>query len=156
MKTKTNVSITPIIFDMFGVLFQKEYSNDGQIHIVPITEGVELLRELAAQTNAKDNRSNPCYLLSNASNSTINALRNQYPDIFALFDGIVTSQDAGFSKPDTRMYHYLINTFNLHKPSIFIDDTLENVIAAEHVGLIGIQWTNVTTVHKVLKQLGIF
>jgi len=155
MKHANNLSNAPIIFDLFGVLLQKEYSTDGRSAIVPLDHGVQLLKELAGQTDDSGQR-RPCYLLSNANNATITELAKQYPTIFALFDGIVTSQDAGHSKPDARMYRYLIDKYNLvNLPGIFIDDTLENVIAAEQCGLIGIQWTNAGAVRSILKGLNV-
>lgn len=145
MNTKRKLSPAHIIFDLFGVLFQKEYSSNGHITYNPIPEGYDLLRECAAHHN--------CYLLSNASKQTIEILQTQYPEIFSLFDGIVTSEHAGYAKPDTRMFHYIIDTFNLYdKPCIFIDDTLTNITAAEHVGMIGVHWTDGNNVRATLKK----
>ena len=146
MNTQNTLSSAHIIFDLFGVLFQKEYSSDGRSAYRPIPKGSDLLRECAEHHR--------CYLLSNASTQTIEILQTQYPEIFSLFDGIVTSEHAGYAKPDTRMFHYIIDTFNLYdKPCIFIDDTLTNITAAEHVGMIGVHWVDGDNVRATLKKL---
>jgi putative hydrolase of the HAD superfamily len=54
-------------------------------------------------------------------------------------DGTVFSYQCGFIKPQTEIYRYLIDTFGIDpKESLFIDDVVENVRAAELLGITSI------------------
>lgn len=98
----------------------------------------------------------PLYILSNQSHETYLLLKNKYPDIMALFDGIVISAEVHFIKPDEHIYQYLLATYNLNPGScIFIDDQQENIEAARACGIQSILYTNFRTLRKQLKISGI-
>lgn len=74
------------------------------------------------------------YILSNASD----AFYEYFPRFAPLdfFDGIVVSSDIHMIKPDEKIYRYLLEKYELQpKECLFIDDRLENVWAAQKVGM---------------------
>ncbi len=79
------------------------------------------------------------YILSNWEPASFKLMQEDYPDFFALFDGIVISGDIGLVKPDPAIYEYLLHKYNL-KPSesILIDDQIDNINAARDLGIHGI------------------
>ena len=133
-----------ILFDLFGVLFHYKGGNtllnmgalslylelgDKKNIFVPIEQGITLLKECKKQGHT-------CYLLSNIRKKSFDAITSQYPDIFDLFDGVVTSGEAGFAKPDERMFEYLLEKYDLYSyDCLFIDDKKSNVVAAEGLGI---------------------
>ncbi len=76
-----------------------------------------------------------CYVLSNWSAETFIGMTDDYP-FLKLFDGLVISGEDRLIKPDTAIYELAINRFNLiPNQTIFIDDKLENILAAKDLDL---------------------
>ena len=76
-----------------------------------------------------------CYVLSNWSAETFIGMTDDYP-FLKLFDGLVISGEDRLIKPDTAIYELAINRFNLiPNQTIFIDDKLENILAAKNLDL---------------------
>ena len=76
-----------------------------------------------------------CYVLSNWSAETFIGMTDDYP-FLKLFDGLLISGEDRLIKPDTAIYELAINRFNLiPNQTIFIDDKLENILAAKDLDL---------------------
>ena len=96
------------------------------------------------------------WLLSNTNPKHIqDELENKY--VFPqLVDGAVYSYDVGLRKPHKSIY---IKACELAKvdpaESVFIDDLIENIDGAKIIGIKGIHYTDIETLNKSLKQLGI-
>ena len=76
-----------------------------------------------------------CYVLSNWSAETFIGMTDDYP-FLKLFDGLLISGEDRLIKPDTAIYELAINRFNLiPNQTIFIDDKLENILAAKNLDL---------------------
>ena len=76
-----------------------------------------------------------CYVLSNWSAETFIGMTDDYP-FLKLFDGLLISGEDKLMKPDTAIYKLAINRFNLiPNKTIFIDDKLENILAAKNLDL---------------------
>ena len=75
------------------------------------------------------------FIVSNGSDTNVKVSLTK-TKLIQYFDGIVTSSDVKFSKPDKEPYIHLINKFNLdtHK-SIVIEDTINGLISATAAGL---------------------
>lgn len=74
------------------------------------------------------------YVLSNMSKEFIAYLRQQ--DVYSYFDGDVISCEEHVVKPMAAIYDILVERFNLDvQQTMFIDDRLENVQAAERRGI---------------------
>lgn len=85
------------------------------------------------------------YLLSNISRGFV----CKYPQVphiqraLSLFDGLVFSGCIGVTKPDERIYRYLLERFSLNSGDcLFVDDREENIEAALSVGMHGFLFTS--------------
>lgn len=80
------------------------------------------------------------YVLSNWDKKSMEVYKEQNPEFFELFDGVVVSGEEGMIKPDPNFFSLLLERYNLDPATIvFIDDQKENIEAAQSVGLFGIQ-----------------
>ena len=146
-----------IVFDLHGVLFQDnpaaDYSKQQKL-FNPIQEGVALLEECYNEAQKSGHK---LYACSNWSMSYVEMLEQDFPGIFTMFDGVVTSTVAQAKKPDTKMFHYLLTRYNLiPQHSIFIDDQLTNVEVARSLGMTAVHADDFTHVKNELKRLNIF
>ncbi len=74
------------------------------------------------------------YALTNWSAETFPIARQKY-DFLKLFEDIIVSGEEKCRKPDPRIYRILINRTGLDpSTSLFIDDSLRNIQAAERLG----------------------
>ena len=91
------------------------------------------------------------YYLSNFPLDVFEEVKNDY-FFFRHFDGGIISAEVKLSKPDIRIYEYLIRHYGLNpEESLYIDDIEENVMAAEAVGMKGMV-TNGSP--RIAEQLG--
>lgn len=71
-----------------------------------------------------------------------------------IFDTIILSCDTGAVKPDGEAFEVAIEKLNVApSDSIFIDDKLENVAAAERMGMKGIHYGDFATLKTKLQAL---
>lgn len=76
------------------------------------------------------------YLCSNAA-ELFYSYKDNY-EVFEFFDGLLVSAEINISKPDIRIFQYLLNNFKLEAHEcLFIDDSLANIEAAYKVGIYG-------------------
>lgn len=81
-------------------------------------------------------------LLSNAWSGTRKALVEYY-DCLDVFDQVVISAEVGLAKPDPAIYLEMLRRLNV-KPhqAVFVDDLLENIEAANRLGIHGIRFVH--------------
>ena len=97
-------------------------------------ERIDLLREIRKKY--------PIYLLSNTNNIHIEAsnayLKKNfgYRHLDELFDRLFLSYEIGMWKPDTEIYHYVLESIKL-KPQevLFLDDNAHNIQSASALGM---------------------
>lgn len=84
------------------------------------------------------NKGKKLYLLSNISKN----FREKYPqnkqinEILSLFDGLVFSGEISLVKPDSEIFYFLFEKYDINpKESVFIDDNIANINGAKAVGL---------------------
>lgn len=76
--------------------------------------------------------------LSNMSKHDYGLLKSTI-DEWGIFDNVITSAAIGFRKPDTVCYESFLDMCKLDaKSCIFVDDRLENVVAAHTLGFQGV------------------
>lgn len=129
-------STTTVIFDFFGVLIDENSQK-------PIAHTALFLEHCAAKEL-------PIYLLTNALPHKLAMYADIHPALFAHFTAIITPQEAGYKKPDPRIFLYAINQFTLiPETTLFLDDTQDNIASARTVGLHAVWYSQ----HVLLDQL---
>ena len=157
MKNQTMGEQRNIVFDLGGVLFEPTPDSapaGGASSIFrPLQEGVTLLEHCYAR--AQD-RGYKLFVCSNLSMRYIEMLEQDFPQIFRVFDGIVTPTVAQAKKPDPKIFRYLLDTYSLiPHHSIFIDDQITNVDAARQVGMIGVCMSDFNELAAALRSHGV-
>ncbi len=146
-----------LVFDLGGVLFEHNPPPErdaGQKLFSPLEDGVALLHECYEIAQKQGHK---LYVCTNWSMGYIDMLEHDFPHIFGLFEGVVTPTVAQAKKPDSKIFQYLLNTYNLiPHHSFFIDDQLPNVDAARSVGMAGIHMCDYGHVREELKRHGFF
>ena len=147
-----------IIFDLIDVLFTFNPAHIGTAQqFTPIKEGIEIVRQCHAQVDTSGRKRHKLYILSNAGIEWYQNLITHYPELFSLFDGITTTAQSGYIKPDIKAFQYLISRYAIDpKTAIFIDDQAVNVYTAQAMGMKGIICNNHTHVADQLIKLGVF
>jgi HAD superfamily hydrolase (TIGR01509 family) len=85
------------------------------------------------------------YILSNWDAESVKELQKnkKFKKFFNLFDGVVISGEYGIMKPNEKFYKGLLSTYNLDPcDCIFFDDQLENIEAAQQLGIHSIPVNN--------------
>ena len=94
-------------------------------------------------------------VLSNAGDATLERLLQWYPyDQFV--DVFIISAEVKLAKPDAEIYEMALNSLNAKaEESLFVDDLIENIEAAEELGITGI-WhrDNDETIARLKELLG--
>ncbi len=112
----------------------------------PIEGTVEIFKELKENTQIKH------YALTNWSHELFPTALRLYPFLH-WFDGRVVSGEEGMRKPDTAFYKILLNRYYLRADeSLFIDDNLRNVKAAEALGITSIHFQSPVQLRNQLKE----
>ena len=97
----------------------------------------------------------PLYGLTNWSAETIPVAYERY-GFFKHLKGIVVSGEEKLAKPDSEIYRILLKRYALNaEESLFIDDTLKNIEAAQALGFKTIHCTPDLDLGEVLKKWGI-
>lgn len=119
---------------------------DAMVH--PMEDTIDLLREL-------HERGVPLYALSNWGAETFEATRSLFP-FYKWFRGMVVSGKVGLMKPDPRVFHLLLQEYELNPAEVvFIDDHLPNVDAACRLGFHAILFHSAADLRGQLGSLGL-
>lgn len=93
------------------------------------------------------------YGLTNWSTETFIQVKDKY-SIFQLMDGIVMSGEERVTKPDAKIYHILLNRYQLApEECVFFDDNLNNVIAAQNIGIHAVQFQSTEQAKRELSKV---
>ncbi len=97
----------------------------------------------------------PVYAITNWNGATFRATRSRF-DFLSLFRDIVVSGDEGLLKPEPAIFELLAerNSIDLAQ-SLFIDDSLKNVVGAEAVGMKGHHFTSPESLKEALAAHGV-
>ena len=116
-----------------------------KIHTVK-EETVEYLKSLK-------NEGKKIYILSNLSKDSFDFISKL--DFFKYVDGGVYSYEIKVCKPDNEIYKTILEKYNLvPEETVFLDDKLENIEAANRFGIHGIQFFSVDDAKKKIKLIG--
>jgi 2-haloacid dehalogenase len=93
--------------------------------------------------------------LTNWSNETFPIAQKRF-EFLSWFEGIVVSGDEKTRKPFKEIYDITLNRFNITpEKSIFIDDNLRNIEAANTLGINGIHFESPEKLIQQLKNYNI-
>ncbi len=121
------------------------YKNHRKMIRDTFEESIEVLRQL------KD-KNYKCYVLSNWSAETFEGIPTDYP-FMQLFDGLLISGEDKLIKPDQAIYELVKKRFNLDpEETVFIDDKLENIEAAQKMNFKTIHLTNPKNIEMEIKK----
>ncbi len=91
------------------------------------------------------------YLCSNITIDTYYYIKENF-QIIQTADGGVFSCFENISKPNSEIYHKLIEKYSLDKKeSILIDDTKRNIISANDYGMKGLLFNTIKDIKEILK-----
>lgn len=115
----------------------------------PIEDTVLLLEKLKRANNQR------LYALTNWSAETFPVAIERY-GFLQHFAGILVSGAEKMRKPFAKIYELMLERYQLDaSTSVFIDDSLDNVIGAQNVGMKAIQYKNSRQLINELKHLGV-
>ena len=93
----------------------------------------------------------PCYVLSNWSAETYEGMEETYP-FLKDFDGKIISGRDFLIKPDPAIYELAISRFDLiPDETLFIDDRLDNIEAAQKLNFQTIHLTDPSLIQKLIE-----
>lgn len=114
--------------------------------LTPINGTIDLICSIADTENR-------LFILSNMHIASFAHLEKSY-DIWHMFDGIIISSRIQKVKPDIEIYEHLLNEHELDAAeTIFIDDTSENLIAANSIGMQTIKFVSADQCRQGLADL---
>ena len=114
----------------------------------PIAGSVEILEQLDASGT-------PIYAITNFNQHKFKETLQRFP-FLRRFRDIVVSGDERVLKPDAAIYRLLLQRNGLTAAdSVFIDDSLKNVVGAEAVGMRGIHFTGPEALRAELVAMGL-
>jgi 2-haloacid dehalogenase len=114
-----------------------------------ISESVDVLKQL------RENPALKLYALTNWSAETFPVALNKFP-FLQLFDGIVVSGIEKTRKPFPEFYKLLMDRYDLRPAeTLFIDDSLRNVKAAQLAGMQAVLFTSPSQLKEDLGKAGI-
>jgi 2-haloacid dehalogenase len=115
----------------------------------PINESVEIFRRLKEETQIR------LFALTNWSAETFPIALERF-HFLHWFEGRVVSGEERTRKPFEDFYRILLNRYELEvSRTLFIDDNLRNVKAAEEMGIKSIHYINAADLEKRLIETGI-
>lgn len=115
----------------------------------PIHETVDIFRKLREKGNYK------LYALTNWSAELFPIALERY-EFLHWFDGRVVSGEEKMRKPFREFYQLILDRFELTpQETLFIDDNLRNVQAAEELGIKTIRFHSASQLKEALKSSGI-
>jgi len=95
------------------------------------------------------------YALTNWSTETFPIAVKRF-DFLNHFEGILVSGEEKTRKPFPKIYEIMLERYQINPiKSVFIDDNLENIIAAKKFGMKGIHFKSSRQLHTELSKLGV-
>jgi len=137
------------LFPQYENLIRIYYGRWEEMLGGPINKSVDILRRIK-----KKNELN-IFALTNWSAETFPTALKKF-DFLSLFEGIIVSGEEKTRKPFEKIYQITIDRFKIDPTeSVFIDDNLRNVKAAEKLNIKGIHFKNSDKLEIELRNLKI-
>jgi len=92
-------------------------------------------------------------LLSNAWDDLRQTMHHRW-NIDGLFDVMIISAEVKMTKPDPRIFQLAMERLQVYRgEAVFVDDVIENVIAAREAGLLAVQYLDLQQALDELRQI---
>lgn len=96
------------------------------------------------------------YAIANVAQEAHAYIEKAYPEIIALFDGIVASHQIRALKNDKKLFDHLFERYNLNPTQCVLIDKEEGTVkVAQAAGMTGIQFTQQKNLRNMLKKQGV-
>lgn len=93
--------------------------------------------------------------LTNFTRAYVDEAYARFPELSVLHDTVVSAEEQ-LIKPDPRIFALALQRFSLQADqTVFVDDRIANVEAAQHCGIHGIHFQNVQQLRECLITLGV-
>lgn len=90
-------------------------------------------------------------ILSNMVPEVLGAMRQKFAWL-AAFNQLTWSCELGIAKPDPAIYHLTCDKLGVRPDeSLFLDDRMDNILAAERIGLCGLQFKSIEQLRTDLR-----
>jgi len=140
--TEERIALFPEYEDLIRMFYGRWVDMLGNA----ITQTVDILNKLIKSNNYK------IVALTNWSHETFPIALNRF-DFLHRFEGIVVSGQEKTRKPFPDIYKITLKRYNIiAENSIFIDDNLRNITAANELGINGIHFKNASLLIEQLKH----
>ncbi|MEE9348744.1 MAG: HAD-IA family hydrolase [Flavobacteriaceae bacterium] len=131
-----------ITTDVFIAFYQTQFPKANKQELIDAWNAILLDFPLYRLEFIEEfSKNNHCHLLSNINDLHLIYIKNMlgkefYNRFLACFDNVFYSHEIKLRKPDISIYNYVFKEINAKANTcFFIDDTQENTIAAENLGL---------------------
>ena len=133
-----------------------EYQEEAKLFFEKIVDIVEPYPYTVSWINSLKAKGYKIYLLSNYPESMYDIHEKAKYDFVKLVDGKVISGKVKMAKPDSRIYKYIFEKYNLNPAEcIYIDDRKDNIEAGRKEGLHSIIFDNYENVCKEIERIEI-
>ncbi len=135
------LNVSKFMRDVFVMLYKRLHD------VMPVHKKVlEIFYELKI-------RGYRIYFLSNLQEELYQRLEKR-DEFFACANGVVVSGVVGMSKPNRDIYDYLLTTYKLNpEECLFIDDSRENIVRGNMLGIDGIVCQNQDMLGQTLQSI---
>lgn len=103
--------------------------------------------------NLKSHGSYRCYLFSNIDKEAFAVIQARFSGVMQLFDGIITSYETGYLKPEQAIYDILYKKYHIDPANtLYIDDQKDNLEPAHTQGVHVVHYKKRSDLEKAKKQ----
>ena len=121
-------------FNEISIYLPKNSITINELNNLWVNSGIGEL-PIASEINEL-NKKYKVWIITNTTEAHIKKLKNEFSFLYNV-NGIITSETAGFQKPNYKIFQYALDKSKSNvTSSIFIDDNLSNVNSAENLGII--------------------
>jgi putative hydrolase of the HAD superfamily len=147
---------------MDGGSYWAKFARDGGLTLTPaqidalietdVLMWTHISEPMLAWVRALQNAGFLTAILSNMVPEVLRAMRQEFAWL-ATFNQLTWSCELGIAKPDPAIYHLTCDKLGVRPgEALFLDDKMENILAAERLGLCGLQFKSIEQLRTDLQS----
>jgi HAD superfamily hydrolase (TIGR01509 family) len=154
-KREAFMTIRAVIFDIGGVLIEIDWEHYRENQSSEImSEDLRPYERLNPRMAQLLKKLRPDYKLATICNGGSREAMNRRFHLDKLVDLMVFDGEEGVSKPDAQIYQRTLTRLGAQaEEAVFVDDKLENVEAARHLGMHGVHYKDVRQAISEIKAI---